>query len=116
MSNRPKTYAITRELDDALLMSALDLVGEPPGTTRSQSELAAYWGRSKQRVQQVECAILKKLRERLEAAGLTSDCLALLAHRDRIEISDWSGSAFDDLDDQVREACDAFFLRREMAK
>jgi hypothetical protein len=66
MNNGHDTYN-KPDFDDGLLMSALDLVGEPPGTLRSQRDLAHYCNCERQAIQQREHKIFAKIKVRLAA-------------------------------------------------
>lgn len=61
----PAEAARTQEIDDGLLMSALDMIGEPRGTTRTHRQLADYCNCSHTAIQEIERGALAKLKVRL---------------------------------------------------
>ncbi len=95
-----------QDIEDGLMMSAIDLIGEPKGTCRSHRELAHYCGVSYQAIQRIERGAMEKVRCRLN--GHLANWRELFA-RDSNEVTNetvgWGEG------DDVRMACDAWARR-----
>lgn len=96
-----------QNIEDGLLMSAIDLIGTPPDTRRTHEELAHYCNVSKTAIQEIEKGALIKVRKRL--GGLAEELREV--QWPSLAAGEKEGPAWNE-QIELRKACDALFRRK----